>query len=197
MPKQITIASNEFRLKPYFMRFFITIILLLVFGINLKAQPDWIELSGDILHLALPGAAFTSTVIWKEERYKGSKEFIWAAGVSTVATYALKYAINKQRPNGDSHAFPSGHSSRAFMGAEFIRRKFGWKAGVPAYLLAGYTGFTRIHTNKHDYWDVIGGAAVGIISSYIFAKPYDKNQKIEIGFGRVDNNYVLNLQLTF
>ncbi len=162
-----------------------------------KAQTDWIELSGDILHLALPAAAFTSTLIWQEESHKGSKEFIWSAGVSTVATYALKYAIDKQRPNGESHAFPSGHSSRAFMGAEFIRRKFGWKAGVPAYLLAGYTGYTRIHANKHDYWDVVGGAAVGIFSSYIFAKPYLKNQKIEMGFGRFDNNYVLNLQLTF
>jgi membrane-associated phospholipid phosphatase len=177
------------------MRFFITITLILLFSLNLKAQTDWVELSGDILHLALPGAAFGATIVWPEEKLAGSKQFIWAAGVSTVATYALKYAINKERPNGESHAFPSGHASRAFMGAEFIRRKFGWKAGVPAYLLAGYTGYTRVHANKHDYWDILGGAAVGIASSYIFAKPF--TQKVNLSFGRQHEAYTLNFSMVF
>ncbi|MDY0254029.1 MAG: phosphatase PAP2 family protein [Tenuifilaceae bacterium] len=177
------------------MRFILSIIVFLIATCNLKAQTDWVELSGDILHLALPGAAFGATIVWSEEKLAGSKQFIWAAGVSTVATYALKYAINKERPNGESHAFPSGHASRAFMGAEFIRRKFGWKVGVPAYLLAGYTGYTRVHANKHDYWDILGGAAVGIASSYIFAKPF--TQRVNISFGRQHDAYALSFRMVF
>ncbi|NHB67697.1 phosphatase PAP2 family protein [Perlabentimonas gracilis] len=177
------------------MRHILPIIIFLLATNQVKAQTDWVELSGDIMHLALPGAAFGATIVCPEEKLAGSKQFIWAAGVSTVATYALKYAVNKERPNGESHAFPSGHASRAFMGAEFIRRKFGWKAGAPAYLLAGYTGYTRVHANKHDYWDILGGAAVGIASSYIFAKPF--TQKVNLSFGRQREAYTLNFSMVF
>ena len=174
----------------------IVLIVILCFT-RTQAQSDIIELSGDVLHLAIPGAAFAATLIWSEDNYKGTKEFMWAAGISTVVTYAVKYAINKERPNGESHAFPSGHASRAFMGAEFIRRKYGWKAGLPAYLLASYTGYTRVYAQNHDYWDILGGAAVGVISSYLFAKPLSRKEKIVMSFSRQKDNYMLNLQLYF
>jgi membrane-associated phospholipid phosphatase len=179
------------------MKYLVFAVAIFVTSLSGYSQSKFVEYSGDVLHLALPGAAFVSTLIWSEENYSGAKEFIWAAGVSTVVTYALKFAINKERPNGEGHAFPSGHTYRAFMGAEFIRRKFGWEAGVPAYILAGYTGYTRVYANKHDYWDILGGATVGIVSSYIFAKPYFNNQKISMGFGREYDSFVLNLQMSF
>lgn len=179
------------------MRPFLIVLLVTLCFTRVQAQTDLIVLSGDILHLAIPGAAFAATLVWSEDNYKGTKEFMWAAGVSTVVTYVVKYAINKERPNGESHAFPSGHASRAFMGAEFIRRKYGWKAGVPAYLLAGYTGYTRVYGNSHDYWDILGGAAVGVISSYLFATPFNGKQKIVMGFSRQKDNYMLNLQMYF
>ncbi len=175
------------------------IFIVALFSVTLltaHAQINPVDLSGEVLQLAIPGAAFASTLIWSEEEYKGTWQFIWAAGVSTVVTYGLKYAINKERPNGEKHSFPSGHASRAFMGAAFAQRKFGWKVGIPAYALAAYTGYTRLYANKHDYWDIIGGAAVGVVSSYIFAKPYN-NEKINVSFGRQQEAYVLNLNLTF
>jgi hypothetical protein len=85
-----------------------------------------------------------------------------------VATYALKYAINADRPNGGSQSFPSGHTAAAFMGAEFIRKEFGPWWGVPAYGAASWVGYTRVKSHNHYWRDVIGGAALGILSNYDF-----------------------------
>ena len=30
--------------------------------------------------------------------------------------------------------------------------------------------------DKHDWWDILGGAAIGIGSSYIFTKPYGRTR---------------------
>ncbi len=174
-----------------------TIIVILIFlTSHVKGQSSAIEISGDILQLAIPGGAFASTLVWAEEDYKGTWEVVKAGVVSTVATYGIKYIVDKERPNGESYAFPSGHTSRAFTGAAFIQRKFGWRYGAPAYLLASYTGWTRVHSGKHDYWDILGGAAVGIISAYIFAKPYQESD-VRIGFFSNNNQYTLSFSYTF
>ena len=44
------------------------------------------------------------------------------------------------------------------------RPRFGWKAGLPAYLAASYIGVSRLQENRHYLSDVIFGAAVGIVS---------------------------------
>ncbi|MFP4555388.1 MAG: phosphatase PAP2 family protein [Bacteroidales bacterium] len=175
---------------------YIIIALLFILSNHAKGQNGAIELSGDVLQLAIPGGAFASTLIWAEEDYKGTWEVVKAGVVSTVATYGIKYIVNKERPNGEPYAFPSGHTSRAFTGAAFIQRKFGWKYGAPAYLLAGYTGWTRIHSGNHDYWDILGGAAVGIVSAYIFAKPYQESN-VRIGFSSHNNQYAFTFSYSF
>jgi membrane-associated phospholipid phosphatase len=44
--------------------------------------------------------------------------------------------------------------------------------GVPSYLIASYVGYTRIKANKHDIYDVVGGATIGIASSYLFRNSF-------------------------
>jgi membrane-associated phospholipid phosphatase len=178
-------------------RKFVFALLFGLYGVGLYAQNNAIELTGDILHLAIPGAAFASTIIWAEEKHSGTWEIIKAGTLSTVTTYGLKFLIDKQRPNGEQHAFPSGHASRAFTGAAFIQRKYGWEYGIPAYILAGYTGWTRVYSNNHDYWDVLGGAIVGVASAYIFTKPYQKSTTPHLSFGKQNNQYTLNFKYNF
>ena len=57
--------------------------------------------------------------------------------VTQSVTYALKYTVRRDRPDDTSgYAFPSGHASTTFATASVLERHFGWKAGVPTYILA-------------------------------------------------------------
>ncbi|HDZ06414.1 phosphatase PAP2 family protein, partial [Maribacter sp.] len=107
---------------------------------------------------------------------------------------------NKPRPEGrtDGHAFPSGHTSFAFQGASFLQRRYGWKYGVPAYLVAGYVGFSRLEglNDRHDGWDILAGAVVGIGSTYLFITPY-MEEHFELSFKSGQNSYALGIVYKF
>ena len=145
--------------------------LLILASLNSKAQEHAVERSGDVLMLLLPATAFGSTIIWNDETQP-----IISFGVGSASTFfvthGLKRLIDKERPNGGRYSFPSGHTSISFHSAAFLERRFGWKVGIPAYLLAGYVGWTRIYSENHDIWDVLGGAALGTGIAYVFTKPY-------------------------
>ena len=160
------------------MKAFILLVFLSCFTIAGFTQKSGIEISGDVIQIALPVAAVTSTFIWKDEKTP-TLQFIKTMGTSFIMTQSLKWIINKPRPNGGEHGFPSGHTSAAFTGAAFLERRFGWGVGIPAYVLAGYVGWTRVDANKHDYWDLLGGAIVGVGSAYLFTKPYE-GKKVKI-----------------
>ncbi len=80
-------------------------------------------------------------------------------------TYALKFAVNRDRPNGEKRSFPSGHASATFATAMVLQQHYGWKLGVPFFAGATYTAMSRISTNKHWASDVVFGAAVGMASA--------------------------------
>jgi len=92
-----------------------------------------------------------------------------AMGRTIAITYALKYSVHEERPNDeDAHSFPSGHAAVTFAGAEFIRKEYGWRWGVPAYVAATFVGFSRVNAREHYTWDVLSGAAIGVLSNHDF-----------------------------
>ena len=78
-------------------------------------------------------------------------------------TYAIKYATNRTRPNGDPRSFPSGHATASFATAMVLQEHFGWKLGLPAFLAAGFTAASRVTDNQHWASDVVFGAALGMV----------------------------------
>ena len=92
-------------------------------------------------------------------------ELMRAQTINGVLTQGLKVGVGRTRPDGGPHSFPSGHTSAAFATATVLEHDFGWKVGVPAYLLAGYVGASRVAGNHHYGSDVVVGAAVGMISA--------------------------------
>ena len=177
-------------------RILILLIVILCFSIS-KAQNKTITTSGDILQLAIPAAAFGSTFIWNDDHTKPTWQFIKAYGTSMVLAVALKHIVLKPRPDGsDNYSFPSGHTTSAFSGASFIQRRYGWKYGVPSYLLASFVGYSRIQAKKHDGWDVLAGATIGIGTSYLFTKPYAKT-KVDVSLNRVNGGYLVGFNYTF
>jgi membrane-associated phospholipid phosphatase len=130
------------------------------------------ETAGDVLRVALPAAAYTLTFTRHDQ--EGRRQFYKSFATSVSTTWVLKETVRKERPDGSGDdAFPSGHTSAAFQGAAFIHRRYGIRSAWPAYVLATYTGWTRVDSDKHDTADVLAGAAVGIGSSFIFTKRRD------------------------
>jgi hypothetical protein len=89
-------------------------------------------------------------------------DLVQAQIVSGVITDGLKLAADRSRPNGARHSFPSGHTSSAFATAAVLDRHYGWKAGVPSYIVASYVGASRVAGGHHYVTDVLFGAGIGI-----------------------------------
>lgn len=104
-----------------------------------------------------------------------------SGGILGVSAYVTKHITHRLRPNGaDYQSFPSGHTSTAFAGAEFMAQEFTGKSkwyGILGYSIATTTGIFRLY--NHDHWlsDVVAGAGYGVLStklSYLIY-PYIRN----------------------
>lgn len=153
-----------------------------------------IEKAGDYIQYA-PAAASLVAIFAKGDG-EGFWQFSKSLGANLTATWILKYAINKPRPEGrlDGHAFPSGHTSMAFQGAAFLQGRYGWAYGVPAYAIAGFVAYSRLEgiNDRHDGWDVVGGIVVGIGSSYLLTTPYLK-EHFELSFHNGNGDYLIGV----
>jgi membrane-associated phospholipid phosphatase len=111
------------------------------------------------------GALFVAGRFAPQGRFRAATyDFAQAAIVTGAYTGLLKYGVRRDRPDdSDSLSFPSGHTSTAFTLAAVADRHYGWKVGVPAYLLASGIGLSRIESNRHRLSDVLAGATLGII----------------------------------
>ena len=87
--------------------------------------------------------------------------------LSQVYVQGLKYTVRRERPDkSNHHSFPSGHSASVFATAAVLQRNYGWKVGVPGYVVASYVAASRVHDNRHYLSDVIFGATMGIAAEH-------------------------------
>ena len=154
---------------------------LVLCGIIVAARlsaADATQTSGDVLQFALPVLALGATIGHRNEEdgrrwdRKGTIEFAESAALTLGVTYALKYSLDTTRPNGGGRSMPSGHTSVSFSSAEFLRKRYGWEWGAPAYAAASWVAYSRVESNQHHPQDVLVGAGIGILSSYLFTRPY-------------------------
>ncbi len=149
---------------------FLLVGLLLCCIAKVDARADSIETAGDVLVVVLPATAAGMTLIYKDG--EGALQFGESAALTLGVTYGLKYTVHETRPNGGSYSFPSAYTSISFFSAEFMRKRYGWEYGVPAYIAATFVGYSRVESRQHYTWDVVAGAAIGFGSSYLFTQPY-------------------------
>ena len=99
-----------------------------------------------------------------------------------LLTYGLIFGVGRNRPNGkNKRSFPSGHTSNSFLTATIAQEIYGSKIGIPAYILAGVTGLSRIHDNEHYLSDVIFGAVLGMAVGRGFGQIYTQSPSPVIG----------------
>src|SRR5262245_39310052 len=84
--------------------------------------------------------------------------------VAQTTTQAIKLASSRTRPDGTGLSFPSGHTSSAFATASVLQSELGWKAGVPAFAIAGWIAASRVQARRHYFSDIVAGATVGLIA---------------------------------
>jgi len=77
-------------------------------------------------------------------------------------TDILKPIVRETRPNGGKESFPSGHTTTAFAFASYIGMEHEWYYAAPAYMVASFVGFCRMHDNYHYLHDVLAGATIGM-----------------------------------
>ncbi len=189
------------------MKYYLSLIFLLCYGAMVAQDVDspsvirletGVEKIGDYAQF-VPTAVSFIVVLAKNDK-KGFWQLGKSLGTDIASTWILKNAINKHRPYGatDGHAFPSGHTSFAFQGASFLQRRYGWKYGVPAYAIAGFVAYSRLEGvhHRHDGWDVLAGALVGIGSTYLFTTPYER-EHFELSFSGQDKSFQIGINYRF
>jgi membrane-associated phospholipid phosphatase len=121
--------------------------------------------AGGVAMVPLVGAMFVAGRFSPQGRFRSaSYDFAQALIVNGAYTNILKYSVQRTRPDAsNSLSFPSGHTSTAFSLAAVANSHYGWKIGVPAYVLASGIGLSRIEKDKHYLSDVLAGATLGII----------------------------------
>lgn len=151
----------------------IIIMLLVIFtAAGSAVAGEALQSAGDAVALLLPATAGVSTLVLNDR--EGTIQLVESTALALVATLGLKYTVNERRPNGEDQSFPSGHSAISFSSSEFIRKRYGWEYGIPAYLAASFVGYSRIESKEHYFHDVAAGAAIGIASSYLFTSRFEK-----------------------
>jgi membrane-associated phospholipid phosphatase len=148
--------------------------LLPVLALLLLCRPalaDGVESAGTGVAIALPLIAGGISL------YQDDRTGLAQLTVDTVATvgtaYALKQFVRERRPDkSDFESFPSDTSALAFAPAQYLWDRYGWQYGVPAYLAAGFVGFSRIDAKKHHWYDVAASAGIAFTFSKIFTTRY-------------------------
>ncbi len=82
--------------------------------------------------------------------------------LSSGLAWGLKASVQRRRPGGGPHSFPSGHTTIAFCAAPILAKHLGWRGGALAYGLAASTALGRLEDRRHYGSDVIFGAALGL-----------------------------------
>lgn len=146
----------------------------------LDPEPDTSLAAGEYLGHA--GLHFGAPLAMYAFAKATGKDEVAAFSVTLLRTHVLNAAVTRgfkliprARPYQETvtltkGSFPSGHSSAMFATSTVLQRRWGWKVGVPAYLLSAYVGTTRLE-NNHYLSDVTFGAAVGVAVGFVMNLP--------------------------
>lgn len=167
----------------------LTLLFFILFTQNILANDNTVEYIGNGLAFIIPATAYGSTFYMDDN--EGQVQFYKSIATSTATTFALKYTIKRERPDGSNErSFPSAHTMFAFQGATFIHQRYGFAYAFAAYLGATFVGYSRIEADKHYLGDVLAGAAIGSLSSWFFTDAYSS---VEIQPMAKEGTYGLNI----
>ena len=144
-----------------------------IYDLRLTAMPNFCHIYDDFTQYVPAVLTLGLKVSGYEGRSKWAGMLVSDAlsvGIMAVTVKGIKYAVNRTRPYGGDHSFPSGHTATSFMTATMLYKEYGWRNpwfSIGGYTLAAVTGVSRIMNNAHWMSDVLAGAAIGIGSVHL------------------------------
>lgn len=156
-------------------------------SLNEKEMPVWDKTMKGVSFSVFPVMPAVPIEIWcngylskdKTMTRNGFKSAI-SIGFAVLVTTGLKGLIKRPRPyetypgeiirrdKADPFSFPSGHTTAAFATATALTLSYQkWYVAVPAYIYAGFVGYSRMRLGMHFPTDVLGGMIVGIGSGLL------------------------------
>ena len=124
-------------------------------------------------------AATILLLIPKKTRKVGIMSAVALLGSLLINNNLLKNLVQRPRPfvtfadlqiiipTPSEFSFPSGHTSSSFAAASVFYKHLPKKFGVPAVVLAGLIGISRLYVGVHYPTDVIAGVLMGIFLGYL------------------------------
>ncbi len=172
----------------------------------LRAQQTAVDNMADYIRFAPYATVFTLKAAGVDSR-SDWREMTTAGIISLVAssgtTYALKFIVKEERPDGsDRLSFPSGHSTVAFAGATMLHKEYGhispW-ISVAGYSTATFIAVSRVTGDHHHWHDVAAGAAIGYLgtelSYYLTDRllPAKAKKNVTVGFSGASVDIAIRL----
>lgn len=146
--------------------------------LGVASASESLQRLGDVLQYALPATGLAATALYRDAG--GTAQWAWS-GATTLTVVGLGKTVGeKTRPDQTSAtSYPSGHTAWAFWGASFLDTRYGPVWGVPAYMLAALTAYSRVEADKHYPDDVIAGASIALLSNFFWVRPLARDVTIE------------------
>ncbi len=170
-----------------------------------KSKKSSIEIFGDYAQVINPLVAAS---IASQE--KGVGHFMIIFAQSNLFTHAIKYTTGgakcsaSKRPSNNKNkirydGMPSGHTNSAWLAASYIRMfsEDNKKLSIPLYITAAITGYSRVNAKKHTVPQVVAGAALAEITTYINSRLDWSNEYISSQFNLGTEGAFINFQIKF
>ena len=108
-----------------------------------------------------------------EKTYEVGRSLFSALIITGLTTTAGKLAAWDDGPNGESFAFPSGHTSSTFAVASVMHEAYGPWVGVPLYALGALVATERLDDGEHYLSDVVMGSVIGLVVGHTVAGEHE------------------------
>jgi membrane-associated phospholipid phosphatase len=128
--------------------------------------------------IALPIAA-AGISYWKDD-WHGIGQLALDTGATVGTALLLKQFVKEERPDlSDNRSFPSETAALAFAPASYLWYRYGWEYGVPAYGAAIFSGYTRVASDEHHWWDVAASAGIAWGYTFLFVSHWQRAYNLE------------------
>jgi membrane-associated phospholipid phosphatase len=160
-----------------------------------NAKTDKIEQIGTALAIAEP--VFAGGVSLAKNDWTGLLELTVTTGLTVGTAYGMKYVVHEERPDhSDDKSFPSDTAALAFAPANYLWDRYGWRWGLPAYVVAGFVGYSRVEADKHHWWDVAASAGIAFAYSRFVVTPF-RRYNIDASVYATPNSVYLGMNYKF